>query len=153
MSYTIAFGNSISLNQSSNQSLKKSNHITYNAYDVAKEFCNLFYQGMTNKGCGGVSHLFDQNAYCVYDSQEHIGFYNVMTAMASEGISKTVYDNLNCTVLPVNNEQISLQITGNVQGITFWNQSTMIYKFVDTFVITTNGDYHFIVTSYSNKLL
>ena len=178
MSYTITFGNkknlqsmccanccncqnkSIQFNQSdqsnqSNQSNQQSNMIPiiYDSYEVAQEFCNLFYQGMSTNGCADVLNLFDQNASCVYDEKEYVGFYNVMTAMASQGIHKTIYDNLNCTVLPVNNEQISLQITGNIKGITFWGQSSMIYKFIDTFIITIKNESNFAVTSYSNKLL
>jgi len=125
----------------------------YDPYDVAKEFCNLFYEGMSSNGCANVLKLFDQNALCVYDGKEYVGFYNVMTAMASEGIQKTLYDNLNCTVLPVNTEQISLQITGSVKGITFWGQSSIVYKFIDTFIITIANESTFVVTSYSNKLL
>lgn len=120
--------------------------------EAAKEFCNLYYQGMSTKGCSAVLHLFDQNACCNYGGKEYTGFYNVMTAMATEGISKTLYDKLTCTVLPINSEQISLQITGNIQGLTFWNHYTALYTFTEIFILTLkNGN--IFVTSYSNKLL
>lgn len=125
----------------------------FDPYKTAKDFCNLYYQEMTIKGCVGVLNLFDQNACCNYDGIEYIGFYNVMTAMATEGILKTAYDKLTCTVLPINSEQISLQVIGQIQGVTFLGNTTPTYIFTEVFIITLKDPSVCIVTSYSNKLI
>lgn len=124
----------------------------FDPIEIAKEFCNVYYKEQSQKGCSGVLNLFDQNAFCNYNGKEYNGFYHVMIAMASEGISKTSYDKLYCTVLPVNNNQISLQTSGYIQGYTFWNQYTLQYAFTETFILTVQNNGIF-VTSYSIKLI
>jgi len=151
--------NSINLSGHSNQqnlncqncNCAKSPNKQFNPIETAKEFCNLYYKEQSTKGCSGVLYLFDQNVFCNYNGKEYNGFYNVMTAMASEGISKTYYDKLYCTVLPINGNQISLQVTGNIQGYTFWGQYTAQYSFVETFILTAQNN--IFVTSYSIKLI
>lgn len=133
------------------QQLQQSSQL--NPYDVAKEFCNMYYAGMITKGYSSVAHMFDQNVACNYCGKEIVGIYNVMINSASEGVSRMAYDKLTYTVLPVNNESISIQVTGLIQGITFWNQRTPTYYFAETFILTLKEYNKIFVTSYSTKLI
>ncbi len=145
--------NTCCLNNSSNLNLQLTKQDkTINACDAAKEFCNLYYHGMSTKGCSGVLYLFSQDALCNYNGKECIGYYNVMTTMATEGIARAFYDKLHCVVLPINNDQINLQITGFIQGVTFWGQYTSQYLFTETFILTLKNN-NIMVTSYSTKLI
>lgn len=156
MSFTLNLGNFDNLQnnrtecEKCNCTLTNSNLL--NPHDTAKQFCDLYYNAMSSKGCNGALYLFDKDAICNYGGQEMIGFYNVMVAMSTEGILKTFYEKLTCTVLPINNNQISLQITGNIKGLTFWNQYTPQYLFTEVFILTLKNNRIF-VTSYSNKLM
>lgn len=154
MSFSIDLS-SLSLQNEQNEQVSKTKQNTLpqlNSYDTAREFCSLFYGGMYNKGYISVLNLFDQNALCNYAEKEYIGAYNIALKMTSEGIMKTRYDKLNCTVLPINNTQISVQVIGLIQGVTLTNQLTSTYKFTDTFILTLKDQNRIYITSYVNKL-
>lgn len=122
-----------------------------NAYDVAKKFCNLYYPTMS-QGVSGVLNLFDQNAFCNYGGRECVGMYNVMIMMTTDGISRMNYDKLTASVIPINNNQFSLQLIGLCQGVTFWGQLTTVREFSETFVLSMIDD-KIVTTSYCFRLI
>ena len=123
-----------------------------NPYDTAKEFCNIYYPAMSSQGMSAVLHLFDSNVMCNYGGKECIGMHNVMVMIASEGVSRILYDKLNGTVIPINDNTMSLQVTGLSQGVTFWNQATPVYTFSEIFILTVT-DGKIFVSGYSFKLI
>ena len=144
MSFPIYFENNL-LKQDVNT------YFILNPHDIATDFCNLFYQEMHTNGYTGVINLFDSDAQCIYNDKKYVGFCNVIAQMASEGIVKTAYDNLNFSVLTLNVNQIHLTITGNIQGIYFTGYRTKIHNFVDIFVLTLKNN-NLFVSNYLNKL-
>lgn len=121
------------------------------AHETAKNFCNIYYSN-TVQGMSNMLPLFDPNAHCNYCGKEFSGVYNVIVSMASDGIARMQYDKLSGTVMPINNESISIQIIGLCQGVTFWNVATAIRTFSETFVLTLSGD-KIMVTSYCFRLV
>lgn len=153
---TIIMSFIVNLNQSPIQNIGENQHNEYANYQldtraIAKEFCNIYYLNAA-KGLTNVLHLFDQNAFCNYCGKEYLNMYNVMVAIASDGIASLKYDNLSGTVLPIDKNKISVQIVGSCKGVTFWNQTTATKQFNETFILTLINDRIF-VTSYSFRLL
>ena len=136
-------------------------HIDLNAYHhgaqldphaTAKNFCDLYYSTIMTKGFSGVSHLFDVSAHCNYNGVEYIGLHNISIAMASEGIMKLMHDKLTYSSSVVDNNTMIVQVTGLCQGITFWNLTTPVYQFAETFVLKyVNGS--IFVSNYLFKLV
>jgi hypothetical protein len=120
-------------------------------HETAKNFCNIYYSN-TVQGISNVLPLFDSNVHCNYCGKEFSGMYNVMVLMASDGIARMQYDKLSGTIIPINNESISVQIIGLCQGVTFWNVATAIKTFSETFILTLCGD-KIMVTSYCFRLI
>lgn len=128
----------------------KSNILDLN--DVAKDFCNIYYSNTVN-GFSSVLDLFEPNANCNYCGKECKGMYEMMVMLGSDGISSMRYDNLNGTVIPINEEYMTIQIIGLCQGVTFWNQLTNIREFSETFVLKYNENNKITISSYNFRLV
>jgi len=124
-----------------------------NPHDVAKDFCSIYYLTMSTRGMSGILNLFDQSAICNYNGKETIGMYNVMASVATEGVSKLLYDKLNQSHSVVDNTTMIINTTGLCQGITFWGQATPVYNFTETFVLKLHSDKKIVVTNYFFKLI
>lgn len=124
-----------------------------NSYDIAKEFCTIYYTNMISKGISGVLNLFDPNALCNYGGKEFIGVYSVMINLATDGISRMQYDKLNYSIVPIDNKSIIVQVVGSCRGVTFWNQFTTIHTFSELFVLKLNNENRIFITSYSQRLI
>jgi|SaaInlStandDraft_4_1057021.scaffolds.fasta_scaffold03982_1 hypothetical protein len=134
------------------QPVQQVQQVQFDPMETAKDFCNRYYHNMANQGFPGVLNLFDPNASCNYSGVEHKGLYSVMVDLASNGICKTVYDNLQFVVLPIDQQHICIHATGLVKGLTFWNQYTAQYIFTEVFILSYVNN-RVAVTSYVNKLI
>jgi len=119
---------------------------------TAKNFCDLYYGTIMTKGFCRVSYLFDASAHCNYNGAEYIGLHNVLIAMANEGIMKLMHDRLTYSTSVIDNNTLIVQVTGLCQGITFWNLTTSVYQFAETFALKyVNGS--IFVSNYLFKLV
>lgn len=119
--------------------LNYQNYTGLNPYEIAQNFCDLYYTSIIAKGFSSILHLFDQNAHCVYNGHETIGMYSVMSALATEGIAKMLYDKLSYSPILIDTETLIIQVTGLCQGVTFWGSLGFVCPFVETFIIKYMG--------------
>jgi hypothetical protein len=131
------------------------NENKYNQYEIAQQFCQLYYQNVVSFGHNNVLYLFDKDVICVYNEREYVGFYNVLVAMVSEGIYKITYENLNYSILLINNTQINILVTGSISRTSLWStylSPLSFLMFIEQFVLTLK-DNKICVTSYLFKII
>jgi len=123
-----------------------------NENEIVSEFINLYYTNISTKNLFSVINLFDINAKCIYNDKEYIGIHNVYSSHMTEGINKIIYDKIAYTSTVIDNLTLLIQVSGNCQGIYFWNQKTKTRKFVETFIINYSNE-QIIVSNYILKFV
>jgi hypothetical protein len=134
-----------------NLNIQPNNILDYKT--VANDFCNLYYTTMLTRGISGTLSLFSQDALCIFNSNEFIGMYNLMSFFSTRGINKIVYSNLNFIPVLIDTTKLMIQVTGSCQFITFWNQLTNIEPFTETFILELNLNNSLVINKYILKTI
>lgn len=114
---------------------------------VANEFCNLYYTLVMTYGVLSVMYLFENTCDCIYDNLAYNNYYDVIKKMLCEGISKMLYYNTKCSTMILSNDRLLIQVTGNVQCVTYSNITSCIKPFTETFILRVN-DTRIMINKY-----
>ena len=119
---------------------------------VSNDFCNLYYTTMLTRGISGTLSLFKPTAICINNEVTYVGMYDLMSVLSTQGISKFLYNNLHFTPILLDSNNIMIQVTGQIQFMTFWNQLSQIKSFSETFILSFEQT-KLLITKYILKII
>ena len=125
--------------------------------EVAKKFCNIYYDNMINVGFNGNVNLFEYDAKCDYNDHTYVGARSLLGLYNSESISKFKYNDLECVSSEIDRHTLLIHVTGYVQacvggccGKNYYDGCVHsdLYKFSEVFVLKMNSGGNFCVSNY-----
>ena len=141
-------------------SIQQKCSISFNSEEIAKNFCNIYYDNMTNHGFEANVYLFGLNALCEYNEKTFVGAQKVADLYNSENIGSFCYFDLECTSSDIDNRALVVQVTGTMQaypkGCIMRSKGlgpSDLRKFSEVFVLKLNEHNNMCVNNYIFKLM
>jgi hypothetical protein len=123
------------------------------ANEVAKQFCDIYYTGMSLHGLSQLLYLFDQNANCMHNGHKYNNIYNVLSSLSASHIEKIHYEKLIYSSSIIDKHLLLINVSGLCNGITFWKQFTTVHAFSESFVLKIDENKRIFVHNYIFNLV
>lgn len=115
------------------------NQETNNLNNNFDDFCRQYYSKMSMGGYSYSLSMFDPNTKCIFNNEQFDNPYNLLLKIASQGVHRFNYHNVNASCLATNNG-ILVNSTSLLNPISFNGFSGVPTRISETFNIKTiNG--------------